>query len=123
MFTTRSKVTACVLISQHSLMKSRCVLACCCSGLWSSFTHMLLERMPCRSCLTHSRLGRTSASSHSYTRLLIVTDPRHRTSDTRMVSSLSRVVSAGESKIFLPRSSTSAAVGAAGAAGAAGVLT
>ena len=37
--TTRSALTACLSISQHSLMKSRCVLACCCSGLWSSFTH------------------------------------------------------------------------------------
>ena len=40
MFTTRSALTACLSIGQHSLMKSRCVLACCCSGLWSSFTHL-----------------------------------------------------------------------------------
>ena len=42
-----------------------------------------------------------SASSHSCTKLLIVTALRHRTSDTRMVYSLSRVTSARESKVFL----------------------
>ena len=52
----RSAPTACLSISQHSLMNSRCVLACCCSGLWSSFTHLagflMLRRMPRKSCFT-----------------------------------------------------------------------
>ena len=47
MFTPRSAVTGCVLISQYTLMVGRCVLACCCSGLWSSFTHC---RASCSSC-------------------------------------------------------------------------
>ena len=40
MFTTRSALTTCLSMSQQSLMKSRCVLACCCSVLSSSFTHL-----------------------------------------------------------------------------------
>ena len=76
MFTTRSALTACVLISQHSLTKSRCVFACWCSGLWSPSTHLAgflyLKRM------------------------------HRRTSVTRRMCSLSRVMSAGDSKVFLP---------------------
>ena len=108
MFTTGSALTACLSISQHSLMKSRCVLACCCSGLWSSFTPLVgflqLKRMPRRSRLTQVAPGRTSpsASSQSCTRLLVVTALRHRTSVTRRMCSLRRVVSAGDSKVFLP---------------------
>ena len=40
MFTTRSALAACVLISQHSLANNRCVLAFCGAGLWTSFTHL-----------------------------------------------------------------------------------
>ena len=58
-----------VLISQHSLMNSRCVLACCCSGLRSSLTHLAgflkLKRMPCMSFLAQVSPGRTSSSSAS----------------------------------------------------------
>ena len=71
-------------------MNSRCVLAWCCSGPWSSFTHLAdflwLKRMPWRSRLTHYSPGRTSSPSvliHSSKRPLIVTSLRHRTSDTR----------------------------------------
>ena len=108
MFTTRSDLTLKVLTRQNSLMNSWCVLACCCSGLWSSFPHLAgflwLKNMPRRSCLTHVAQGRTSspsASSHSCTTPLIVTALRHRTWDTLMMNSLSRVMSAGESKVFL----------------------
>ena len=56
MFTTRSALAACLSMSQHSLMNSLCVLACCCSGLWSSFKHLAgflwLRRMPRKSCFT-----------------------------------------------------------------------
>ena len=66
MFTRRSALTPVVLISQHSLMNSRCALACCCPRLRSSFTHLAgflkLKRMQCRRCLTHSRRQRTSSS-------------------------------------------------------------
>ena len=58
-----------------------------------------LTRVPRKSCLTHHSPGRTSCPSAG---LLIVTTLRHRTSVTRMMCSLSRVVSAGDSKVFLP---------------------
>ena len=102
MFTTASALTE-VLISQHSLTNSRCVLACCCSRLWSSFTHLAgflqPKRMPRKCRFTQLHLARTSspsASSQSCTKPLIVT------ALTRMMCSLSCVMSAGESKIFLP---------------------
>ena len=60
--------------------------------------------MPRRSRVTHSRPGRTScpsASSQS-TRPWIVSPLRHRTSVTRTMCSLSRVMSAGDSEVFLP---------------------
>ena len=44
----------------------------------------------------------TCITSHSRTRLLTLTGLRHRTSVARIVCSLSRVMSAGESKVFLP---------------------
>ena len=117
MFTTRSALTACLSISQHSLMKSRCVLASCRAGLWSSFTHLAgflkLKRMPWRSCLIQVPPERTSspcASSHSSNRPLVVTALRHSTSVTRMMCSLNRVVSAGDSTLLLPRVSARAAL-------------
>ena len=83
------------------------MLACCCSGLSSSFAHLAgflqLKRMPCSRRFSQVSPGRTSspsASSHWYTRFLIVTALRHRTSDTRMMYSLSRVMSAGDSNFF-----------------------
>ena len=53
-FMTRSSV----LVHQPAqLMKSQCVLACCCSELWSSFTHLAgflkLRRMPRNKLLLH----------------------------------------------------------------------
>ena len=117
MFTTRSALTACLSMSQHSLMKSQCVLACCCSGLWSSFKHLAgflkLRRMPRRSFFTHHSLGRTSspsASRHSSTKPWIVTALKHRTSVTRMMCSLNRVVSAGVSMLLLSRVSARGAL-------------
>ena len=87
MLTTRSAPTACLSMSQQSLMKKRCVLASCRAGLWSSFKHLAgflkLKRMPCRSLFTQLLLGRASSSSessHPCTRPLIVTAPRHSTS-------------------------------------------
>ena len=64
--------------------------------------------MPWRSRLTHHSPGRTlspSVSNHSYTKPLIVTALRHRTSDTRMMYSLSRVMSGvfGTAKIRYTR--------------------
>ena len=58
--------------------------------------------------LDPSIAGRTSspsASSHSITKPLIVTALRHKTSVTRRMCSLSRVMSVGESKVFLPSGS------------------
>ena len=117
MFTTRSALEACLSMSQHSLKKSQCVLACCCSGLWSSFKQLpgflKLKRMPRRSCCTHLWQGHTSspsASSHSCTKPWIVTALKHRTSVTRMMCSLSRVVSAGDSMLLLPRVSARGAL-------------
>ena len=101
MLITRSAPTACLSMSQHSLMKSRCVLASCKAGLWSSFKHLAgflkLKRMPRRSLFTQLLLGCTSspsASSHSSTKPWIVTALEHRTSITFMMCSLSRVMSA-----------------------------
>ena len=107
-------------ISQHSLMNSRCELASCRAGLWSSFKHLAgflkLKRMPRKSCLTQVSPGRTSspsASSHSYTKPLIVTPLRHSTSVTFMMCSLSRVKSAGRqhnssaASLLVARSSSS----------------
>ena len=98
-FTTRSALTACLSMSQHSLMNSRCVLASCRAGLWSSFKHLAgylkLRRMPCKSCLTHHSPGRASspsASSQSCTRTLIVTALRHSTSVTSMMCVVHGVV-------------------------------
>ena len=48
------------------------------------------------------RASSPSASSHSSTRPLIVTALRHSTSVFRMMCSLSRVMSAGDSKVLLP---------------------
>ena len=95
MLTTRTELTACVSMSQHSLMKSRCALASCRAGLWSSFKHLAgflkLKRMPRKSSLTQVVPGRTSspsASSHSSTKPWIVTTLTHRTSVTFMMCSL-----------------------------------
>ena len=106
MLTTRSAPTACLSMSQQSLMKRRCVLASCRAGLWSSFKHLAgflkLKRMPRRSLFTQLLLGRASSSSessHPCTRLVIVTALRHSTSVTRMMCSLSRVMSAGDSRL------------------------
>ena len=90
-------------------MKSRCVLASSRAELRSSFKDLAgflkLKRMPRKSRLTHSRPGRTScpsASSLSSTKPWIVDPLRHKTSVTRMMCSLSCVMSAGDSIVFLP---------------------
>ena len=92
-----------------SLMKRRCVLACCCSGLWSSSTHLAgflwLKRMPTQE-LLHPNPALTDVDSlcvepfvHQARIVIVLT---HKTSVTRMMCSLSRVVSAGKSRLFLP---------------------
>ena len=92
----------------HQAAQLGCVLASCRAGLRSSFTHLagflLLKRMPRKSCFTQVLPGRTSSpfASRSSTKPWIVTALRHRTSVTRMMCSLSRVVSAGDSKVLLP---------------------
>ena len=61
----------------------------------------------------HLWQGRTSSSSalsHSSTRPLIVTALRHSTSVTRRMCSLSQVMSAGDSRLFLPRISARGAL-------------
>ena len=63
--------------------------------------------------LPHPSIAGTSspsASSHACTRLLTVIAPTHRTSVTRMMCSLSRVVSAGVSRLLLPRVSAHGAL-------------
>ena len=75
----------------HAVDTYRCTTpGFCRRGLWWSATHIWRGRlsavMPCS----------------SFTRLLIVSALRHKTSNTRMMCSLSRVMSAGDSKGLLP---------------------
>ena len=93
MFTTRSALTACLSIS-------RCVLE-----LFHALGGLLVGQVRATQELSDTLgAGRTcpSASSHWPIRPLIVTTLRHRASVTRRICSLSLVMSAGESKVFLP---------------------
>ena len=73
--------------------------------LFQALGGLLVDQVHAEQELSDPSLARTdvepSASSQSCTKPLIVTALRHRTSDTRMMCSLSRVMSAGNSKIIL----------------------
>ena len=127
MFTTRSELTVCLSISQHSVMKNQCVLACCCSGLWSSFSHLAgflwVKCMPCKRGLHPPLSGDARRVPPSniprqsrWTSIAVLpsTGPTcRRTSRTRWCSkwTLRRFA-----VLLLGSSSTSAAAGVAGAA-------
>ena len=76
-------------------------------GLLVAQAHAIQESLP------QQQLGLTSspsASSQSYAEPLIVTALGHRTSVTPMMCSLSRVMSAGDSKVSLPSGASAGAL-------------
>ena len=110
MFATRSALTACVLISHQpvrvGVLLLRAVEVFHALGFLVAQAHAVQEPSDPLSTGTHVE----SALSHSRTRPLIVTALRHRTSDTRRMCSLSRVMSAGDSKVFLPSGASTGAL-------------
>ena len=96
-------------IRQHSLMKSRCgVLLLRTVELFHALGGLLVAQAHATQEPSDPHSPGTdvvsSASSQSSTRPWIVSALRHRTSVTRIMCSLSRVTSAGDSKVFLPSS-------------------
>ena len=87
---------------------SRCVLASCCSRLRRSLTYLaLLEaQVHATQGLLDPSLARMDVESSCVEpfvqRLLTVTALRHKTSVTRMMCSLNRVTSSGNTKVLLP---------------------